>query len=72
MHLLHTLFISKLRPIHDQLHSFINNILILNYGQDRPDKAIVLLLTNMENYKEYVLLRLQFVDNMYQKKSPWS
>ena len=47
MHLLHTLFISKLRPI-------------------------VLLLTNMENYKEYVLLRLQFVDNIYHKKSPWS
>ena len=51
MHLIHTLFISKLRP---------------------PDKAIVLLLTNMENYKQYVLLRLQFVDNIYHNKSPWS
>ena len=66
MHLLHTLFISK------HFLVFINNILTLNYGQDRPDKAIVLLLTNMENYKEYVLLRLQFVDNIYHKKSPWS
>ena len=68
MHLLHTLFISKLRPF----LVFINNILSLNYVNDRPDKAIVLLLTNMENYKEYVLLRLQFVDNTYHKKSPWS
>ena len=51
---------------------FINNVLILNNVQDRPDKAIVLLLTNMENYKEYVLLRLQFVDNIYHKESPWS
>ena len=51
---------------------FIDDILTLNYGQDRPGKAIVLLLPIMENHKEYVLFQLQFIDNIYQKKSPWS
>ena len=68
--------ISRMKKYH--CNAFITYTIHIKITADRPDKAIVLLLTNMENYKEYVLLRLQYLITYIIRKvhdlsyAPWS